>query len=318
MLSQEQLKLRKTGIGASEIGAVLGLSKWSTSHEVWHDKVTEAIIQKTSNAMEAGSWLEDGVAKWAADRFGWKLHLSNKTLRHKKHPWMLASIDRFIVEERRKVANCEVKTTLMDSEDWGPDGTDLVPDMYRCQVQQQMTVTGLKVSYLPCLFLMTRELRVFRIEHNDYLEEVILEGGERFWRENVEARTPPEIDGSKGCSRALEYHFRKPSEEIVQAPGEAADYGEAFLVARAEEKAAKARKDEAGNYLKYHIGAHKGVEDYWGRALWSVTKGKVSQAAVIAELTASMHPEEREALKERHRGEPSRTLNVTAAKKGDR
>lgn len=321
MLTREQLELRKTGLGASELGAALGLSRWQSPVAVAVEKWDPEIVEKTSNAMTAGTWLEDAVANWAAHEYGWTLHRWSQTMRHKEHEWMLATIDRFLVDEtRRREAVVEIKTTydLAADDGWGPADTDQLPAVYRVQVAAQQAVTGLDRAYLVALGLRSRELRRYVIDRNEALEAAIIEKGGAFWRDCVLARQIPQVDGTEATARALARHFSDPNVGVRESTQEADNWAQLYLAASADEKAAKARKDEAGNFLRFHIGQDKGIQGDWGRALWSPTKGRVKESAVIAELAerAGIDAAELADLKERHRGPETRVLRVTP-RKGD-
>lgn len=317
MLTREQLQERKTGVGASESGAVLGVDRFASPYSIYVDKVDEEIVERTSNPMIAGQWLEAAVADWAADRYGWRLHRSNRTLRHKDFPWLLASVDRFrVTETGKRLGIVEIKTTRDFGDIWGPEGSDEVPDSYRIQVQQQMLVTGLREAHLVALSMLSRELRCFSIPHSDELAQAIVDGVGHFWQEHVLKRVPPPVDGSAVCTEALERFFKTAGEELVEAPQEAEEYARGYLDATRQARVAEDAKKAAGNYLRFWIGEHKGIVGPGWKATWTEQKGRVNQKALIETLAglAGLGDDALAEISEANRGKPSRVLRVTETK----
>ena len=64
------LKERKTYIGGSDIGAILGLSTFKSALDIYLSKTTDAIDEATSEAAHWGTVLEDVVAKEYSERTG--------------------------------------------------------------------------------------------------------------------------------------------------------------------------------------------------------------------------------------------------------
>ena len=95
------LAARRTGIGGSDISAILGLSPWRSPVHVWLDKTGQAPDEPPANAeaMYWGKTLEDVVAREYAQRTGRRVQRVNAILRHPQHEWMLGNIDRAIVAE---------------------------------------------------------------------------------------------------------------------------------------------------------------------------------------------------------------------------
>lgn len=105
------LEQRRTGIGGSDVAAVLGLSAFRTPTDVYLDKIGEGKPQEVSESMHFGTILEDVVADEFARRTGMKVQRVNTMLRetfmHRltKLPgwknltssWAIANIDRAVI-----------------------------------------------------------------------------------------------------------------------------------------------------------------------------------------------------------------------------
>ena len=148
-VSHEQwLKLRKTGIGGSDAGAVCGLNPYSSAMKVFQDKISDTVKEADNEAMRIGHDLEDYVAKRFTEATGLKVRKSNFMYRSKEHPYMLADVDRLIVGED---AGLECKTASAYSADKWADGN--IPLHYVMQCYHYMAVTGKRTWYLAAVIL---------------------------------------------------------------------------------------------------------------------------------------------------------------------
>ena len=61
---------RRKGVGASEIAAVCGFSKWGGPHSVWRDKTGRGEPIEESEAMSLGHELEELIVRRALAKLG--------------------------------------------------------------------------------------------------------------------------------------------------------------------------------------------------------------------------------------------------------
>ncbi len=193
LTEMEWLKLRKSGIGGSDIGAILGLNKYNSPMKVYKDKVTEEVELQTSESMRVGHDLEEYVAQRFCEATGKKVRKSNYMYRNKEYPWMIADVDRLVVGED---AILECKTTNA----WGAskwyDGE--IPDSYIMQCYHYMAVTGKKTCYIACLIMGIGF--VYRTLYwDDEIINALIQREDEFWNAQVVPRKLPEVDGSKCC-----------------------------------------------------------------------------------------------------------------------
>ena len=99
MSREEWLKLRKTGIGGSDAGAICGLNPYSSRMKVFRDKTTDEAEEKDNEAIRIGNDLEQYVAGRFMEATGLKVRRSNYMYRSKGHPYMVADVDRLVVGE---------------------------------------------------------------------------------------------------------------------------------------------------------------------------------------------------------------------------
>jgi putative phage-type endonuclease len=285
-LTDEQKRIRRTGIGSSEIAAVVGLSPYATPLDVWRAKVEGLSIEETP-AMKRGRILEDAVADWYAEDTGARLERC-ATIRHPESPIALATPDRIATlgSERRIL---EIKTAnLRTLADWGEPGTDEVPQAYLLQVQWELACSGLMSADLAVL-IAGDDFRIYHLKRDFELEQMLLERAESFWRKHVETRTPPELDGSESAASWLASRFPKDNGAIIPATPEAEQWVREYRAAAAEAQVAARRRDAAKNRLKEVMGEAKRLQGDGWTVNWSHVKGRerTDWAAVCAEARVS-------------------------------
>ena len=93
----EWLRLRKTGIGGSDVGAICGVNKYSSPVKIYQDKTTDTITEINNEATRIGHDLEDYCARRFMEETGLKVRKSNFMYRSTEHPFMLADVDRLVI-----------------------------------------------------------------------------------------------------------------------------------------------------------------------------------------------------------------------------
>lgn len=213
------LKVRKLGLGGSDMAAVLGLSPWRSPIDVWLDKTSDTVEEKESEPMYWGNVLEEVVAQEFAKRSGYKVRNNNFTLQSEEYPYLLANIDREIVGID---AGLECKTAnAFKANEW--DG-DNVPDAYYIQCQHYMAVTG-KSSWWIAALIGGNTFVYKEIKRNEEVIKAIIDTGAAFW-ELVESKTMPAPDDTKQCENALKKLYQKSNGQSVELP---ANYGNMII-----------------------------------------------------------------------------------------
>lgn len=141
------LRMRKTGIGGSDAGAICGLNPYASPVSVYIDKTSDTISDEDNEAMRQGRDLEDYVARRFMEETGFKVHRSNIMYRSNENPFMLADVDRLI---NGRDAGLECKTASAYHADKWKDGE--IPAHYLIQCHHYMAVTGKKCGILRLSF----------------------------------------------------------------------------------------------------------------------------------------------------------------------
>ena len=203
MSREEWLKLRKTGLGGSDAGAICGLNPYSSPMKVYQDKTSEDISALDSESMRQGRDLEDYVARRFMEATGLKVRRSNMMYRSAEHPHMIADVDRLIVGED---AGLECKTASAYNTDKWKDGQ--VPMHYLIQCAHYMAVTGRSAWYI-AVVILGQEFKYAKITRDDAMIANLVAIEEAFWNNHVVPRIMPSPDGSRACDEVLEQYFHR-------------------------------------------------------------------------------------------------------------
>lgn len=270
-LSPAQLKMRRTGIGGSEIGAVGGLSKWCSPLEVWRRKVHGEVIEE-NNAMKRGRLLEPAVAEWYAEETGAALRKVGRTLRHRERGFVIATPDR-IATLNGAPRVLEIKTTnYARPDEWGASGTDEVPAAYLAQVAWTMAVTDMPSADLAVL-ISGDDFRLYHFERDLELEGNLFELGEKFWVDHVLSQVPPPVVGID--NEWLKQRFPKDNGEVLsfaQLTDDARELVQRFLATWKADKEQESALEDLSAQVRALIGSASGLEGPGFRIDWKQNK----------------------------------------------
>lgn len=221
------LARRQQGIGASEIGAILGLNRWATALDVYAEKLDYGKSEPGESA-EWGRLLEPVILEEFGRRSGLTVFPDGYLLRSVEHPWCLATLDGYAEVDGQRVP-VEVKTATVYLEDEWAEGA---PECYRAQVNQQLLVTGAPFGFIACL-LGGQRLMWARIERDEQLIRQIIRQGSEFWQ-RVQDRDPPPVQDGRDRAALGRIHSEDGTETELPA-----DVGE--LIASLDELRAEMR-----------------------------------------------------------------------------
>ena len=210
----EWLKIRKTGLGGSDAGAVCGLNPYVSPMAVYRDKVSDETDMGDNEAMRQGRDLEEYVAQRFTEETGLKVRRSNKMYRSTEYPWMIADVDRMVAGGG---AGLECKTVSVYKKDQWADGG--IPVYYLLQCYHYMIVTGCRTWYLAAVIL-GQDFQYRRIECEEETAQNLIALDAEFWNNHVLPRHMPDPDGSKSCDAVLEEYFcQRGKAETIELVG---------------------------------------------------------------------------------------------------
>lgn len=302
-LSEQQLATRKTGLGSSDIAAIMGEDPWKSALDVWLSK-TGRKVDEGNLQTQMGIRTEEIIADQFAHAHALKLRRCG-TVVHHELPWVLATPDRVIAgtKPRELLEAKNVGWRVLPRWRIGADGFK-APPYVQLQGMWQCLVTGAAAVWVVA-WLGGRDWYEERFPYDPELGDAMLAVGERWWHDHVVADVQPDPDGSDGARKILEALHEKNNGKIQPATEEVTAIVSRYAKARAEAKAAREEMKVAANLLCARIGDLDGFEGEWGHATWVASgKGTTSWAKVAAELGASP------TLIAKHTKEPGRKLRV--------
>ena len=194
LINQDFTQDRTKYIGGSDIGAILGLSKFRSALAVWMEKTGKEVKALDSLPLRFGSFAEEFVASEYTRHTGVDLIHDESIYLHSQHSFMSAHIDRFVHGDglsnaATRLLECKTANPFARGE-WGEPGTDQVPMSYLCQCIWYMAITGIEQCDLAVLF-GNSDFRIYEITRDLELEALIIERALHFWNEYVLKDTPP-------------------------------------------------------------------------------------------------------------------------------
>lgn len=298
---------RRTGIGGSDIAALLGLSPWKTPLQLWMDKtgrLEETVDPERDERFYWGNVLEDVVARrYAADR-GVKVQRLNAMMHHPECAIALANIDRVVVVDgsvaRWKDGAVKGATNVLEcktahamarhSADWGEPGSDEVPQNYWLQCVWYLGITGLASADIAVLF-GGQKFATYTIAADGDLFEDLLDGADHWWRRHVVADVPPEPRCEDDARRLWKSHVAG-REKIVSV-----DVAEAVKTLASIKSQISDLEEEAQQARDRILPAFGDAEaiSYMGRKLatWKQNKAgaRIDWKAVAESLSDQVSPE---------------------------
>lgn len=269
------LRLRKSGLGGSDAGAVCGLNPYSSPLQVFCDKTTEEVQDHDNESMRQGRDLEEYVAKRFMEETGKKVRRSNFMYRSEEHLFMIADVDRLIVGED---AGLECKTANAYNADKWKDGK--IPAHYIIQCCHYMAVTGKKSWYI-AVVILGQEFKYAKISWDDEIIRDLITVEENFWKNHILTGIAPKPNGSDGDTALISKRFpTSATEEALPL-----DSFESRLYRRAEileqMKTLTLEQERIDQEIKLYMGDHAAAKSENFRVRWqSVNSERLDSKAL--------------------------------------
>lgn len=199
------LKARTYGIGGSDASAILGMNPYKTNIELFEEKTNRRMPEDISEKLyvKYGTMAEPLIRqKFALDYPEYRVsYHENRILRSREYPFMQASLDGELEDEKGRKGILEIKTTnilqSMQYEKW----KDRIPDNYYIQVLHYLSVTGYEFVVLCAHLLSTwgndrrTTVKHYFIERAEVEEDLhmLLSEEKKFWQYVESGRKPPLI-----------------------------------------------------------------------------------------------------------------------------
>lgn len=255
--NKEWLRWRKKGIGGSDVAPILGISKWTSSIDIWLSKTNQKHDDCVQNeAMTWGHILEPVIREHFSKVTGKKVIEVPAILQSEEYPHMIANVDGLTTDSNGEPAILECKcVSEYKRSEWDNDS---VPYYYMVQAMHYMAVTGINVTYFAAL--VGGNSFIIREVHADKeMQEMLIAVETDFWRKVVNMERP-EPDASDACKDLLDSIYKGGISEVVTLPDEAVEFLDMYNEACSLEEEAKEKKQLASNHLKEILGDYNSAK----------------------------------------------------------
>ena len=281
-------ELRSQHIGASDVAALFDMSPFTTLWQLWMEKSGNLPPEDLSDnkSVQAGTFLESGIANWAAHRWDMKIEKVVDYYTADDCPGMGASLD-FQTDGGHPV---EIKWSAHgDGWEYEGDTITCAPDNYVLQVLHQMACTDAEYGWL--IALIRNEPRRMKVPRSEEIISKIKSHVAKFW-DSVRAGEEPPVDFDKDGEAVVRLLDFVPMSEVTLTT-EHAHLFQTYLENAAVEKEAKAKKDAAKTeLLTLSIEEMKKMNTSQDKAVVKCGDHKLSistiKASVGTEITAEM------------------------------
>ncbi len=185
------LEQRRTGIGGSDVAALLGKDPFGGNPAtLYDDKLGLVPDEPPTPVMEAGRILESTVAMLYSEATDRKIR-SQPMRRHKEHPFMVGNIDRQILKDPRGPGVLEIKCpglkVFADAKAYG------LGVAYILQMQHYLEVFGYAWGSFAVFGRERWKLLHFDVERDADVGAFLVEEETKFWRAVENRERPSEV-----------------------------------------------------------------------------------------------------------------------------
>lgn len=272
---------RRNSIGASEVAAVLGLSKWDTPLSIYRGKLGigrefDEVLGYIGHASEPiiAGWVE----QFSPER-GVVLEPAFMG-RSVEWPWLHASFDR-VSHDGDRLLTWQFKTAHQYTGHHWDEG---VPDDIRVQVQTEMAVAGTDEARV-VVWIGGREFRLYVEPRDDaFIRDYLVPSTEAFWADHVQARVEPE----PSTIHELYEVYPSVTDTTVQASETALEAAERRAVLLSDIRAQQAEADALTVVIGQYMGTAEILLGEGGRKVltFKTQAGKRSVSVADAEAVA--------------------------------
>lgn len=243
--SEEWLEWRSNGIGASEIGVIMGSDPYKNPWKLWHEKcgygepieITAPMLHGVKNEPKARHWLNT-INRWETVPL---------CIEDSQEPFMKASLDGYDFKKKLLVEiKCPVSQKKID--DCRTKGQ--IPLHWTHQVQWQMMIAGLDESWVAVWDYNEEICMQVKVLASKPLHEEMRAKASEFWKSVRNGLPPTQGKGD---------YIRKEDEELEEKLRHAMEAKKREKIASLEYKAIKDEIEEATEGLNTLVGDFKVV-----------------------------------------------------------
>jgi len=251
---QAWLDARRSGIGGSDVAAVLGLHPSRTPLDVWASKL-HAVEDDDNPAMRIGRLLEPAVMQAFTEQTGLLWRPPADSERPVRRGFQIGTPDGLLIDGSGGI-EAKVVTNEWAARRFGAPGTDEVPEEYWLQCHWYLDVTGTDRWFLAAL-LPDFDLRVYELRREPAVEAQVRERAEAWFERHIRAGVrPPATPGDRAT---LARAYPRQLDDVIVRAADLETVADQFVAAKDAAARASAIADECAVLLTERIGDHTGL-----------------------------------------------------------
>ena len=260
---------RRTAIGGSDAGAVLGLNPWRTPMDVWMEKTGRKTTNVSNKYTRLGHAMEPVVADLYAEQTGYIVIDPHRTIVHPTRP-IAGTPDRIVTTpDGDRILEIKTAWTPRAFKQWGVEGSDQVPEHYKVQGLIYCALFDLPI--VDFALFANGEFRIYTVPRSEQ-ETELLDTLSSWWDAYVVTDTPPPVTSAADLD-VLKSRWSQSTGEILRAGPNVQQIARNYAVAVREADAASEKADYLKALLQEAIGPSDGVEADDFRCTWKFAKG---------------------------------------------
>jgi putative phage-type endonuclease len=240
-------ELRAKNIGGSDVSALFGLSSFSTRWQLWMEKAGKLPAEDLdgNKAVQAGKFLEAGIAQWAAAIWNWNINKVEEYHTANDVPGMGATLDYALASG----VPVEIKWNSGFGDGWKYEGDTIIeaPENYILQVQHQLACYDSGAEYAWLVVLLRNEPRRMKVPRHNGIISTIKQEVADFWQ-SINDGVEPDPDFNLDADAIDRLMEQVPLTDVDLGEEHAVLYNK-YLDAAATEKLAQKAKESAKSEL---------------------------------------------------------------------
>lgn len=261
---------RRTGIGGSDVGAILGVNPFRSPLDVYMDKLGLRVPEPENEKMLWGRVLEPAIAQEFCERHGFAMIPGRHKTDEIDGVRVFGTTDFLLHNPGFHVLEIKTAGSQM-AKFWGEPGTDNAPLTYIAQVALYLMLEDVDQGFIAAL-IGGQDYREYEIPRDRELEAAIREAVVEFWKGCVEGQNPPQARSAEEYQKFLRARYPRSRGNLLQADPAAATRMRELANIRTELKALEAQELDCVTFLQGVIAESDGVQSEEFQATWKSAK----------------------------------------------
>ena len=179
---QKNVLDRRSGIGGSDATKIVA-GEWKKLYQLKKGLIDDEDLSFVL-PVQMGIYNEDFNRDWFTAHTDLPVQEVESTMKHKKHDFMLANLDGFVLNENLKPMGVfEAKHVHAFTKD------DTILEKYYAQIQHYMIVSNLPQAWLSILF-GNNKWKSFHVQADKKFQKKLIQAEEMFWQHIINDEEP--------------------------------------------------------------------------------------------------------------------------------